>query len=120
MDDKIKQGEYVICGGDFNHDLLGNSAELLNANGKDEFGWAQPFPKELIPKDITMCIDYADKQLVPTSRNCDIAYIKGETYVVIIDGFFISSNVELVKVQNMDTQFAFSDHNPVLLQFKLK
>ncbi len=120
MEEKIKQGDYVICGGDFNHDLLGNSAQLLNSKSVAQFGWAQPFPKELIPKDITLCSNYADKQLIPTTRNDDAAYVKGKTYVVIIDGFFISSNVECVKVQNIDTGFDYSDHNPVLLQFKLK
>lgn len=120
MDEKIKQGDYVICGGDFNHDLLGNSAQLLNTKSVAEFGWAQPFPKELIPKDIILCTDYADNKLVPTTRNDDKAYVKGETYVVIIDGFFISSNVEFVKVQNIDTGFVYSDHNPVQLAFKLK
>ena len=120
MSEKIKNGNYVICGGDFNHDLLGNSAELLNTKAAAEFGWAQPFPKELIPKDINLCVGYAGGQLVPTTRNDDKAYVKGETYVVIIDGFFVSSNVECVKVQNVDTGFLYSDHNPVQLQFKLK
>ena len=120
MEEKVKQGDYVICGGDFNHDLLGNSSELLNKTAAGDFGWAQPFPKDVIPADITMCTDYADENLVPTTRNDDKPYVKGETLVFIIDGFFISSNVEMVKVQNVDTGFAFSDHNPVLLQFKLK
>lgn len=120
MSEKIKQGNYVICGGDFNHDLPGNSAELLNGKGQAEFSWAKPFPVELMPEDITMCIDYQDGQLVPTARNCDIPYVKGETFVIIIDGFFVSPGVEVVKVQNVDTGFEFSDHNPVLLQFKLK
>ena len=120
MSEKISQGNYVICGGDFNHDMLGNSAEILNGKDKAEFGWAKPFPVELMPKDITMCVDYADKELVPTARNCDIAYIKGETFVIVIDGFFVSSNVEVVKVQNVQTEFEFSDHNPVVLEFKLK
>lgn len=120
MSEKIEQGNYVICGGDFNHDLLGNSAEILNGKDKAEFGWAKPFPVELMPKEITMSVDYAEKELVPTARNCDIPYIKGETFVIVIDGFFVSQNVEVVRVQNIETEFEFSDHNPVLLQFKLK
>ncbi|HZK39495.1 MAG TPA: endonuclease/exonuclease/phosphatase family protein [Clostridia bacterium] len=120
MSEKIKQGNYVICGGDFNHDLPGNSAELLNGEGQAEFSWAKPFPVELMPKEITMCLDYANDELVPTARNCDIPYVKGETFVIIIDGFFVSPGVEVVKVENVDTGFEFSDHNPVLLEFKLK
>ena len=120
MNERIKQGDYVICGGDFNHDLLGNSAELLNGAGKAGFSWAKPFPTELMPAGITMAVDYDESTLVPTARNCDIPYVKGETFVIIIDGFFVSPGVEVVGVKNVDTGFAYSDHNPVQLQFKLK
>ena len=40
------------------------------------------------------------------------------TYTTTVDGFIVSSNVEAT-AQNIDTGFAYSDHNPVLLTFRL-
>lgn len=118
--EKTEQGNYVICGGDFNHDLPGNSAELLNGADKaGEFSWAKPFPKELIPKGITMINNVSKDGIVPTARNCDIPYMQGETFVIVIDGFFVSSNIYVLRSENLQTEFFYSDHNPVVLDFKL-
>ena len=38
----------------------------------------------------------------------------------MIDGFILSPNVELTSVQTQDDGFRFSDHNPVLLNIRLK
>ncbi len=118
--EKTEQGNYVICGGDFNHDLPGNSAEVLNGADKaGEFSWAKPFPKELIPKGITMINNVSKDGIVPTARNCDIPYMQGETFVIVIDGFFVSSNIYVLRSENLQTEFFYSDHNPVVLDFKL-
>lgn len=37
-----------------------------------------------------------------------------------IDGFIVSPNVEVTSVETLDAGFAYSDHNPVKLQVKLK
>lgn len=36
----------------------------------------------------------------------------------MVDGFLVSDNVKAT-AENVDTDFGFSDHNPVLLQFEL-
>ena len=41
-------------------------------------------------------------------------------YGYYIDFEKVHRNVEAVKVQNIDTEFTYSDHNPVILEFKLK
>ena len=121
MEEKIRSGAYVLCGGDFNHDLTGDSASVLNSPEKAAlYTWAQPFPKELLPVDVRFCSGYEGGALLPTARNCDVPYVKGETFVIVIDGFFVSPDVEVVKVENVQTDFAYSDHNPVLLEFRLK
>lgn len=118
MSEKIGNGDYVICGGDFNHDFTGNSSQLLN-NGQFDFGWAQPFPIEKLPNDILICKNYDDGKLVPTTRNNDIPYEEGVSFVVIIDGFLVSPNVTLTELINVDNDFKYSDHNPVMMKFKL-
>lgn len=117
MKAEYEKGNYTVCGGDFNHDFTGDSTQKLNGGQTVDFGWAQPFPEKLLPECITRCVNY--ESLSPTCRNCDVPYKKGN-FTIIVDGFLVSKNVEAVKVQNIDTEFTYSDHNPVILEFKLK
>jgi exonuclease III len=58
--------------------------------------------------------------LVPTSRNADVPYTGPENAtLVIIDGFLVSDNIKIHLIENVDAQFKYSDHNPVLLRFSL-
>ena len=112
------QGNYVICGGDFNHDFTGDSSQKLNGADAD-FGWAQPFPADMLPEGFSRCIDYAGDTLHPTCRNCDIPYEPGN-FTIIVDGFIVSDNVTCLQVENVDTAFTYSDHAPVKMIFTLK
>ena len=119
MKAEYDSGNYVICGGDFNHDFTGDSTQKLNGQESVDYGWAQPFPDELIPEGISKCTNYKDGKTFPSCRNCDIPYAEGN-FTIIVDGFLISDNVECVSVENIVTGFEYSDHNPVCMQFKLK
>ena len=114
---EYEKGNYVVCGGDFNHDFTGDSSEKINGYFDDQ-GWAQPFPEELIPEGFSRCISYKDGEILPTCRNCDIPYEDGN-YTIIVDGFIVSDNVECVTVENVQTGFEYSDHAPVSMTFKL-
>ena len=118
MEREYKKGNYVICGGDFNHDFTGSSVYDLNGYDAD-FGWAHPFPEEYIPEGFSRCVNYKDGKLVPSCRNCDIPYEEGN-FTIIVDGFIVSDNVECVEVENVYTGFEYSDHAPVRMIFKLK
>ncbi len=119
MKSEYEKGNYCVCGGDFNHDFTGDSTQKLNGGQTVDFGWAQPFPQELLPDCIERCMDYITESLVPTCRNCDIPYKKGNP-TFIVDGFLVTENVETVTVKNIETEFEYSDHNPVILEFILK
>ncbi len=120
MSAEYEKGNYVICGGDFNHDFTGDSTQRLNDGmGTLDFGWAQPFPDELIPEGFSRCISYLDGEINPTCRDCDIPYKEGN-FTIIVDGFIVSDNVECVEVENIVTGFEYSDHNPVSMKFILK
>ena len=116
---EYEKGNYCVCGGDFNHDFIGNSTTLFNGADAGDFGWAQPFPTELLPEGIIQCTDYDDEQLTPSCRNCDVPYGPG-CMTFIVDGYLVSDNVEVVELHNIDTGFIYSDHNPVVLKFRLK
>ena len=110
-----EQGDYVICGGDFNRDLLGgDSPTLFGFEWRDE-SWLQPLEEEMLGEDMRLCAPTN----APTARDSGVPYVAGETFVAIVDGFVVSPDVGVVEVSAVETGFAYSDHNPVLLRFIL-
>ena len=117
MKAEYDKGNYVICGGDFNHDFTGDSRNLFNPGTADIFSWCQPFPIDQLPEGFSRCTDYAEGP-VASSRNTDIPYSE-DSFTVILDGFLISDNITCQYVQNIDTGFPYTDHNPVVMKFTL-
>lgn len=118
MQAEYEAGNYCVCGGDFNHDFTGDSTQKLNGGETTDFGWAQPFPAQLLPEGISRCTAYTADELQPTCRNCDVPYKEGN-FTIIVDGFLVSDNVTVTYLENVQTGFAYSDHNPVVLRFQL-
>ncbi len=118
MNAEYLKGNYCVCGGDFNHDFTGTSVEDINGYKVEGLGWAQPFPTNFLPESVYRCINYTEEN-VPTCRNCDVEYKKGN-FTLIVDGFLATENVESVSVTNIMKDFTYSDHNPVVMTFKLK
>ena len=112
-------GNYAIAGGDFNKDLLGNSSEVFGVSGKDAT-WAQAFPFELLPKNVALQAPFDAASPVPSCRNSDIGYEPGVTFVLTIDGFLTTENVQVDAARVIDDGFLHSDHNPVVMTFTLK
>lgn len=113
-------GNYVIAGGDFNHDI---------ANSLNSFETLQEVPNwvyVLEEEDLAPNFRFATSNLNPTCRSSDMEYIEGTNYTVVIDGFIVSDNVDIVSVDNIvklgmqDVNFLYSDHNPVNFKFVLK
>ena len=75
--------------------------------------------RQVLPEGFSKCTDYAEG-LTATSRYDDIPYTPGESFTVILDGFIISDNVSCEYVQNIETGYEYTDHNPVVLKFILK
>lgn len=109
------KGNYVICGGDFNHNLK----EGMQENAPE---WAYPFPRETLPKGFRMAMDEAKQEDIVhnTCRSAETPYDEASTYTVTLDGFIVSENVRINYYQNMDWGYEFSDHDPVLMQFILE
>lgn len=119
MKDEYDAGNYAVAGGDFNKDLLGNSGEIFGVSG-EENAWAQPIDMSLFPDALHLVDSLDTENPVPTCRNCDTGYIPGQTFVVTVDDFIVTDNVEVVDCHVIDDDFQCSDHNPVVLRFKLK
>ncbi len=118
MQKDVEAGNYVIAGGDFNKDLLGNSAEIFGVPSEG-VTWAQPLPRELIPENLQVVAPYSERDKVPSCRNADRPY-GPHNFLVTIDGFIVSQNVHVLEASVIDTQFKWSDHNPVCLKFILQ
>jgi endonuclease/exonuclease/phosphatase family metal-dependent hydrolase len=50
----------------------------------------------------------------------DRPYVKGITGTTIIDFFVVSPNVEILSVKTLGNNFAWSDHQPVLMKVRLR
>ncbi len=118
MLEEYEKGNYVVCGGDFNRDLLGNSSAVFGVEGGDA-SWAIPFPTELVPEGLTLVAPLDASNPVPSCRQADSAYQPGTSFVLTVDGFLVSDNVTLESSEVIDTGFAWSDHNPVTMTIRL-
>ena len=119
MKSDYEAGNYVIAGGDCNMDLLGDGGEAFGKDG-EEFSWAQPFPINDLPDSMSLVAPRNPDNPIPSCRNCDEAYDPQTTFVITVDGFIVSDNVEVIASDVVDMQFMYSDHNPVYMQFILK
>ena len=118
MQEEYDKGNYCIAGGDFNRDLLGNSPEIFHT-AKLEDNWAQPVNMSLFTDDITLVAPFQEADMIASCRNPDKPYEEGD-FVVTVDGFIVSANVEVTYANVIDAGFKYSDHNPVIMKFVLK
>lgn len=117
MKQEYDKGNYVICGGDFNHDFTVDSKEYFNPGTDKTYTWCEPFPDDIIPEHFCKCTDYADG-MIATTRYTNEPYSEN-SFTVILDGFIVSDNVRCNYVQNIDRAFKCTDHNPVVMRFEL-
>ncbi len=119
MQAEYEAGNWCVAGGDFNKDLLGDSAAWFG-EADQEYSWAQPIPEGMFDGyDITLVAPLDENDPVPSCRNADSAYHEGQ-YVLTVDGFMVSKNVAIESAEVIDTGFRWSDHNPVKMIFTLQ
>lgn len=135
MTSETEKGNYVICGGDFNHDLLTNNPneiyenkytienfpfkDMIKQKRPDRINYMYDENKESVI-DSSFTIYAGDNE--PSCRGCEIPWERGYNFVTAVDGFITSSNIEVSNVVTTkvgENGFEFSDHQPVTLTFKL-
>ncbi|MCR4566680.1 MAG: endonuclease/exonuclease/phosphatase family protein [Pseudobutyrivibrio sp.] len=117
MADEYAKGNYVIAGGDMNKDVLHDSSAYFGKTCDEN--WASPFPEDYLDSNLTLVKPLDESNPIPSCRNANEPY--GEnTFVVTIDGFIVSNNVEVKYANVLDTGFKHSDHNPIYMDFILK
>lgn len=116
---EYKKGNYVIAGGDFNHDIAQSMMAFTSRQRVPNWVYA------LEENQLAEGYRFATSLNGPTCRSTDIPYEEGVNYTVVIDGFVVSSNIIVEDVTNIIsgtnyTSFLYSDHNPVKLTFSLQ
>ncbi len=124
LKEEYEKGNYVVAGGDFNHCLIADYFDS-DEEALSHFPSNQQTPEwmknsVLHASELTDGFNIAADKDVATCRGADIPYEKGVNYTTTLDGFLYSDNVEVVSVNTVDTEYEFSDHNPVTMRFKLK
>lgn len=114
MIEEEAKGNYVVIGGDFNQTFP--SVKDLFKPIQDYYV-AYPIEDDYLPAGFSFQID----ELKPTCRLLNQPYDETDpnTQYYLIDGFIVSDNVSVVGVTNLDKGFLYSDHNPIVLEFKL-
>lgn len=116
LEEQYNLGNYIIVGGDFNQILTGE-ADHFDSQMKVP-DWVYPFDESRLPDGFSV-VKAQNADSVPTIRGTEAPYEKGVSYTTIVDGFIISDNIT-AGAENIDTDFQFSDHNPVKLTFTLE
>lgn len=120
LTDEVEKGNYVLAGGDFNQIFSNTDTSAFPMLDAD---WQPGYI------DVTQYGDklsfIADPE-IPSCRSLDKvlstapskAYSDFQYYV--IDGFIVSKNIEVEQMYTDDLGFVCSDHNPVVMDFKLR
>ena len=116
---EYQSGNYCVAGGDFNKDLLGNSAEIFGVQGGENDTWAQPIPEGTIPDGLQLVTPFDPANPVATCRTASEPYNVETTFRVTVDGFLISDNVAVSAAAVVDSGYRYSDHNPIYMDFTL-
>lgn len=111
---EYEKGNYVIAGGDYNQ-ALPDTLERYPMKATSEW---EPGVLEELPEGW----QYAYDESVPTCRLLNQPYqpSSDKTQYYVIDGFIVSPNVSVDRVETLDEGFVYSDHNPVVLDITLE
>lgn len=113
-----QKGYAVIVGGDYNHDVLGDTPSLFGTK-KQTLTWTHPFPKADLPAGFTLVNQDIVAAKIPSVRANDRPFTK-DSYVNLVDGFIVSADIQVKHLKVWDYHFQYSDHNPVTMTFEIK
>lgn len=114
MNHEYEKGNYVIAGGDWNKfppiiiEDLGIDQSRIQAG-------VSHIDQDFLPAEWKWAFD----PNIPTNRELNTPYTD-KSKISIIDYFVCSPNVEIISTKTIDLNFDNSDHNPVMLEFRLK
>ena len=114
---EYEKGNYCIAGGDFNQTF--SEVDATKYPLIDSSYWqAGTLSSDILPEGWRFAVDDS----APTCRLLNQPYSgdRAKTQFYVIDGFIVSPNVEVEAVHVIETDFQYTDHNPVKLEAVLK
>lgn len=115
ISEEYAKENYLIVGGDWNHLIPGTDQSSFESEQESPF-WIQLLPEDFTPTGFS----WGSDPTIATVRDNAFPYQQGVNFVSVIDGFLVSSNVEMTDIVGSDLGFEHSDHNPVTATFMLK
>ncbi|MCK4661286.1 MAG: hypothetical protein KAT68_00360 [Bacteroidales bacterium] len=107
------KGNYIVIAGDWNQLPAGLKIDEFSKNISNNIVYSS-IDSNLFSEDWKWIYDKS----FPTNRDLS-APLNKNTYKTIFDYFLFSQNVENILVKTIDMGFENSDHNPVVVIFKL-
>lgn len=131
------EGHYVIAGGDFNHDLLTYNQQysytkdnfpFINQTEQVKPDWLAFFFSEDKTTSLPSSYQVIAADNTSTCRAAEMTWQPGINFVTVVDGFIVSNNIDVIENINIQTndenknitEYAYSDHQPAFLKFKLR
>lgn len=116
MQHEFDNGNYVICAADFNKQIVQNPQNYFSVPLVED---TKPFPYEYLQgKNINLVAPFNESEPVGSCRSAECP-LESTTPVSNIDGFLVSSNIIIDDTNVINTNFEYSDHNPVYIKFRL-
>lgn len=124
-------GNYVLVGGDFNQTFPGAYTTTITPEGpKTDYLYELKNPSlwEAFGLDQTWFVDngfqfgHHPDFSIPTCRLLHQPYDridKTNNQYYYIDGFLVGPGIAIERVEVLDLDFEYSDHNPVVMEFRL-
>ena len=111
--EEYEKGNFVIMGGDWN--MCPPEFPSNTFRPKEKIAEDRNVPKDFMPEGWQWAFD----PTVATIRNSSHPYVKDSSYISLIDFYLVSPNVTIEKVEGIDMDFEYSDHQPVRLEVRL-
>ncbi len=114
--EEYAKGNYVVVGGDWNQCPPNFKFDTFAKSDDEGRDYPQMnIPHDYLPHDWLWAYDPS----VPTNRKLTDSYESGKTFTTLIDFYLVSPNVKILEVKGIDTDFKYSDHQPVLMKVEL-
>ncbi len=118
LQSEYEKGNYVVAGGDFNQYFPETNTEEVYPIYDGENYRPEEIDADILPEDWIWSIDLG----TPSCRLLNEPYNpeNEQTQYYAIDGFILSPNVKVERIETIDTQFEYSDHNPVYIEISFE
>ncbi|MBP7477662.1 MAG: hypothetical protein KA797_03995 [Chitinophagales bacterium] len=110
---EYSQGNYIVVGGDWNQCPPGFAYDALSKGKEGDYVQTNVDSNYMPGWQWVADRDFA------TNRKNNKAYNPKTTFTTLIDFYLLSPNISVQNIRGIPTEFAYSDHQPVKLDFKL-